>query len=321
MDPADAPGCGLPAGQVYSAANPRGVRCTLPDYMVSVFGRRASDGFANRPFDNAGVQYGLEALRSGKITPEQFVDLNEKVGGLDIDWHFQPQRTTADPAALDVAYRGGLVTGGRALADVPIIDIRGQDNFEIHADFHTWAMRARLDRDLSGHGNQVVMEGARAQLGDPYSYDAAFDLIDRWLGRIEADRGAAPLARKVLRDKPSDAVDSCWFEGRRVTDESTCRAAFPYFGDPRIAAGGPPADDVLKCRLEPLDPGGYGVAFTAGQLARLRRAFPGGVCDYSRPGVGQRPPVPWMSYASGPGGQPLGPAPRSVAFLSRAYKK
>jgi hypothetical protein len=182
-------------------------------------------------------------------------------------------------------------------------------------------MRARLDRDLGGHANQIVMEGARAQLGDPYSYNAAFDLIDRWLGRIEADRGQAPLARKVVRDKPADAVDSCWLEGRRVTDQSTCRAAFPYFGDPRIAAGGPLADDVLECRLKPLDPDDYGVALTAGQLARLRRAFPDGVCDYSRPGAGQRPPVPWMSYAAGPGGRPLGPSPRSTAFLSRAHKK
>jgi len=194
---------------------------------------------------------------------------------------------------------------------VPIVDIRGQDNYEIHADFHTYAMRARLDRAYGHHDNQVVFTGFRPQVGDPASFNAAFDLIDRWLERIAADDSARPAAEKVLRDKPADAVDTCWFEGRRVTDPSTCRAAFPYFGDPRIAAGGPLADDVLKCGLRPLARGDYHGAFTDAQFARLRRAFPDGVCDYTRPGVAQRPPEPWMSFADGPGGRRLGPAPRS----------
>ena len=51
------------------------------------------------------MQYGLTALQGARITPEQFVDLNEKVGGLDIDWNWQPQRSEADPAALEIAYR------------------------------------------------------------------------------------------------------------------------------------------------------------------------------------------------------------------------
>src|SRR3954471_10953596 len=111
LDPDNAGGRSLPAEQVYNAQTNRGgVRCTLPDYMASIYGRRASDGFANRPFDNVGVQYGLNALNSGQITAEQFVDLNEKVGGLDIDWNYQGARSAADPAALDVAYRAGLVT-------------------------------------------------------------------------------------------------------------------------------------------------------------------------------------------------------------------
>ncbi|HEY0447827.1 DUF6351 family protein [Actinophytocola sp.] len=54
---------------------------------------------------------------------------------------------------------------------------------------------------------------------------------------------------------------------------------------------------MLKCRLRPLDLGDYPVRFTAAQQAQLRAAFPGGVCDYSRPGVGQRPPRgTWLEY-------------------------
>jgi hypothetical protein len=314
LDPANAAGCGLPADQVYSKTNPQGVRCTLPDYMVSIFGRRAADGFANRPYDNVGVQYGVDALRSGKITAEQFVDLNEKVGGINIDWGYQSQRSIADPGALDAAYRAGLISQGPQLAKVPIVDIRGQDNFEIHADFHTYAMRARLDRDNGGHANQVVFTGARPLVGDPTAFNRAFDLVDRWLSRINADHGPRSLADKVRLDRPADAVDTCWIEGRPITDQATCRAAFPYFGDPRIAAGGPLADDVVKCQLRPLERQDYGGVLSDDQWTRLLRAFPAGVCDYTRLSVGQRPAQPWMSFADGPAGRPLGDPPRSVPF-------
>jgi hypothetical protein len=49
-------------------------------------------------------------------------------------------------------------------------------------------------------------------------------------------------------------------------------------------------------------------------LALMREIFPRGVCDYTKPGVGQQHSIPWMSYADGPGGKPLGPAPQSASF-------
>jgi hypothetical protein len=53
------------------------------------------------------------------------------------------------------------------------------------------------------------------------------------------------------------------------------------------------------------------VTFTDAQWAQLQKAFPSGVCDYTKPGVEQQPSIPWISFADGPGGKPLGPAPRS----------
>ena len=53
---------------------------------VNVYGR-AADGFAARTWDNVGVQYGLEAVRDGAITPEQFLDLNWNVGS----WKNEPE--------------------------------------------------------------------------------------------------------------------------------------------------------------------------------------------------------------------------------------
>ena len=40
---------------------------------------------ARTTLDNVGVQYGLKALLSGAITAEEFVTLNEKIGGIDAD--------------------------------------------------------------------------------------------------------------------------------------------------------------------------------------------------------------------------------------------
>jgi len=136
--------------------------------------------------------------------------------------------------------------------------------------------------------------------------------MDRWVAAIKADMSEDPLAVKVLRNKPEDAVDTCWLEGKRVTDMERCLEANPYLGNARIGAGRSLGDSVLKCQLKPLDRSAYSVSFTDEQWARMGQAFPGGVCDWTLPGVGYTEAVPWLSFADGPGGQPLGAAPVSV---------
>ena len=306
--------CGVPPDQVYDAeTNPDGVRCALQDYQVAIWGRRVLDGFAKSAWDNVGVQYGLTALHSGLILPEQFVDLNEKMGSYDIDFKLQPPRREADPGTTAIAYGAGRVTNGRELAKVPIIDLRGSSNNEIHTDFRSYALRERLVA-ANGHADNHVIFTAPTPLAVPASVaDEAFGLMDRWLAAIEADRSADSLEVKVVRHKPAGAVDSCYIGEQKVTDQAICRAAFPYFGNPRIAAGGPLADDVMKCRLKPLDRADYDVVFTDDQWARLRNAFPDGVCDWNLPGVDQQPPMVWPTFADGPGGRPLGPAPVSIS--------
>ena len=79
------------------ATNPTGARASVFDHTISVYGRDPQTGFARRPVDNVGVQYGLQALNEGAITLAQFLDLNEKVGGLDVDAHYQTARMVADP--------------------------------------------------------------------------------------------------------------------------------------------------------------------------------------------------------------------------------
>ncbi len=53
---------------------------------INVYGV-AADGFANRTWDNVGVQYGLEALVDGNITTDEFVRLNAQAGG----WKNEPE--------------------------------------------------------------------------------------------------------------------------------------------------------------------------------------------------------------------------------------
>ena len=59
--------------------------------------------------------------------------------------------------------------------------------------------------------------------------------------------------------------------------------------------------------------------FTDAEWQSLQKAFPSGVCDYSKPGVDQRPTIPWLTYQDGSGkviygGRPMGPAPVSRPF-------
>jgi Tannase-like family of unknown function (DUF6351) len=63
---------------------------------------------------------------------------------------------------------------------------------------------------------------------------------------------------------------------------------YPAHTDPRIVAGAPLTDDILKCALKPVDPKDYSQQPTPDQIAGLKAVFPQGVCDYSRPGIAQQ---------------------------------
>jgi hypothetical protein len=89
------------------------------------------------------------------------------------------------------------------------------------------------------------------------------------------------------------------------------------FSTPAMVAGASIATDINSCRLKPLTQADYyPITFTADQWSQLQKAFPTGVCDWSKKGVSQRGAIPWLSYqqdAAGRrviyGGEPLGPAP------------
>jgi hypothetical protein len=45
----------------------------------------------------------------------------------------------------------------------------------------------------------------------------------------------------------------------------------------------------MKCQLKPINFADYRAPFNESQQARLRAIFPGGVCDFTKPGVNQVP--------------------------------
>jgi hypothetical protein len=307
-----ATGCGLPTSVMYHPVNnPDGVRCTPQDYAKNVWGLR-DDGIANNPSDNVGVQYGLNALLAGRISPANFVTVNATIGSLNDDGVRVPGvRREADPGSLVTAYRTGGVTDGRQLDLVPIIDLRASENSGIHTNYHTYAMRERLV-EANGHADNHVIWSTTAGNANAFA-EEAFLAMDAWLAAIEADDSGASQADKVLANRPAGLVDTCFIGATRSTDPAVCGPGVPYFASPRIAAGGPTTHDVLKCQLKPLDPADYpGVTFTAAQWAQLETAFPTGVCDWTQPGVDVQPSVPWLTYTDGPGGQELPPAPTST---------
>ena len=311
------------AATVYNATtNPTGTRCDVQDYQSAIWGFRPQDGFARTPAANVGIQYGLSALNAGTITPAQFVALNAGVGGTDIDLNFTAARSQPDMEAQKIAYRTGQVTNGKELANVPIIDLRGSEKSfnDIHTDYHSYVMRARLDAANHTHANQLIWTWDGALTPTNITPPApialsSFLLMDKWLSNIESDSSDKPLSKKVLDDKPAGSTDQCYLGTAfttPTTDAAACAAAFPYYGDARLAAGESWVDNAMQCRLQHLERHDYAVMFTDAQWASLQSAFPDGVCDWHAKPVGwKNHSTPWLTYAGGPGGKPLGHAPDS----------
>jgi len=313
-------GCGGLPGDVprWSPENPDGVRCGVLDHNVNVLGTGRT-GYVGVPFDNTGVQYGLKALEQGLLSPAKFVDINARIGGLDpVTLKPVPERTEADVSAVVNAYRAGYMAIGNTLAETPILEGRGSNEVTAHVTYPTKVLRQRLLEQAGSYGNHVLWQGPIPVVGSPEFADRMVLEMDRWVANIQRDRRAIPKARKVREAKPADLVDACILAGGIQRPATDCPLLVRYYDSPSQMAGESPANDILKCRHKPLRREDYRVRFTDAQWARLQETFPDGVCDWTKPGVGEQGTVPWLTFADGPGGRPLGPPPRSVPFTVTA---
>jgi hypothetical protein len=287
--------------------------------LVNIYGTDET-GYARSPWDNVGVQYGLSALTSGAITPEQFLDLNANVGSwkpshemvqegcpfiaalcatqLPDVWSSRNMRLSPDggatPAARregnkeagNAAYRSGMVFRGKI--DIPIIDWRHylEDELDMHNSHQSFASRQRiLDYDGDASNHVIWFTDARpARMAD--QTPQAFLVLDEWI---------------TSGEKPAAAVDSCFATNGTLIaagndvwngildDEAdgACTQQFPIYGTSRTVAGGPIEGGVFKCATQPVKSAVYRGVYgswkpTKAEIDRLEAIFPDGVCDYSK---------------------------------------
>jgi len=205
--------------------------------LVNIYGTDAT-GYARSPWDNVGVQYGLQALRDGSLTPAEFLDLNANVGSWkepkDMIQEGCPFIATACPGSIDVwsarnmnlspdggatpalrregnlqamhaAYRSGMVFVGRT--DIPIIDWRNylEESLNMHNSHQSFASRQRMLNEDGDASNQVIwFTDARPAVAFDQT-PMAIQVMDGWLGNIRTHPGLT-----VAQNKPAAAVDSCF---------------------------------------------------------------------------------------------------------------
>jgi hypothetical protein len=241
------------------------------------------NGWARQTWDNVGVQYGLQALREGGITPAEFLHLNAYVGGwkhasqmveegcpfiaikclnaAEFDpWSSRQMnlspggeapapRTQGDVVAITNAWRNGHVFRGDV--NIPLIDWRHylEHQLDMHNSHQSFAARQRIDDRMGHHDNQLVWftdarPGAPQVNHTPY----ALEVLHDWIMNIKANP-----ERGVGGNKPAAAVDRCW-----RTDGTL------------IAEG----DDVWAGILDDRPPGACTAAFPIHSTSRIQAGAP-----------------------------------------------
>ena len=198
-----------------------------------------------------------------------------------------------------------MTNGGGGLASVPIIDSRNYLDMrtagDLHLKYHSFGFRERLQRANGETSNEVLLVAAER----PHAMFEAYTIakMDEWLTNLADDKSSDNIRDKIARAKPVDLVDACFSTtGERIVETQTfsggeCNKLYPTYPSPRMVAGGPVTNDVLKCQLKPADFHDYTVEFTESDKARLTSIFPGGVCDWSKPGIEQRKLAGvWLAY-------------------------
>jgi hypothetical protein len=296
LDPTNCPG-GIPKSQVYNpTTNPHGVRCDLQDDIKNIVGVDPTTGYAYRPIDDVGVQYGLKALQAGLITPDDFVALNSSVGGVDLAGQKTTQRVSMAPALAHRMYEVGAVGERGAINLTPMIDqtIPLSDIvpvLDIHDQIRPFEVRARLDARYGNHASHAIW----SLLPAPSS---ALVTADQWLDRLDALQAANPSltrAELVAQSQPPGAGDQCRLA--IVGIPIACDQGVLRHSSPRQEAGGPLSEDNIKCQLRPVTASDYPGTLSAAQLSQIQQVFPSGVCDYSKPAVGwTKTSATWNSY-------------------------
>jgi hypothetical protein len=215
-----------------------GVDWTHAGDLVNIYGTDAQ-GFGRTGWDNVGVQYGLQALVDGVITPTEFLNLNAGVGSwkepgqmvtegfpfiggfsaasfdpwssrnmnLSPDGGVTPApRRAGNVEAANAAYSSGMRFDGDI--DIPVIDWRHylEHQLDMHHSHQSFATRRRLELARGNADNQVIWF-TDARPGAPASDQTpeAFEVIDEWMANLRANPQLG-----VAGNRPPRAVDRCF---------------------------------------------------------------------------------------------------------------
>ena len=248
------------------------------------------NGYANSAWDNQGVQYGLNALKQGHISVDEFLRLNATIGGwkdpteqggeklwfmngdvfpMDLSvWseHNMNLGSLDNPAPRSVAsveairgiYRSGHVFLGDV--EIPIVDVRHylEGELDMHHSLASFSSRERIRRARGHADNQLIWVSHKSY--DPV--DEALDIIDHWMQKIIEHPELG-----VTGNKPVEATDRCFDENGNVLAagpgvwngdwnqkaSGACMQQYPIYSTPRQMAGAPITGDVFKCALQPVE--------------------------------------------------------------------
>ncbi|WP_394841239.1 DUF6351 family protein [Pendulispora brunnea] len=277
------------AMRYHPVNNPHGVRCTIQDTNVNLLGREPVTGFARRPLDNVGVQYGLAAFNMYLISAAEFLDLNRNIGGFDMDGRYVHERMAMSPEVESILYRTGMVIGRGSLSESPIVDmglyLDQVPGASIHDAVRPFIVRNRLRSRVGLDGTQSIWRG------NAVAPPEAYPILEQWLAPLSALPHGTDRARAIVAAKPAGATDRCVLlvSGTRTempenfdTGRGPCSAMYPVGYTPRMVAGMPASDDVVRCQLKPLVRSDYRATFTDAEFDELKAIFPNGVCDYSK---------------------------------------
>ncbi|HEX5793643.1 MAG TPA: DUF6351 family protein, partial [Rheinheimera sp.] len=275
--------------------------------LASIYGVD-QHGFGHSLWDNQGVQYGLQALKQGSLSAEDFIALNRAIGSWQPQAKMQPEqirylplidtplwlsafgrqnivqsgpaqpapRYSANRRAITQAYRYGQLFLG--LTDKPILDLRHylDPKLDMHHLEPSFAARERL-RKRHGHAdNQLIWVSDPAYT--PLSEAVA--LMDQWLSSGQ---------------KPASAQDQCFAADGTVIaagsgvwqTDGHCATVFPPYSNSRRKAGAPAHGLMFNCALISVEHaiarGDYAPVNMQPYQAELAATFPAGVCDYQRP--------------------------------------
>jgi hypothetical protein len=207
--------------------------------LVNVYGTR-EDGYARNFWDNVGVQYGLEAVANGDITPDEFLKLNWTLGGWKSEpemvqegspffppdvidftnwdpWSSRNQVFSLDPdnpaprkegdlIAMRAAYEAGLVFLGDH--EIPTIDWRPYQEpiLDMHNSHQSFAARQRMIDGQGSADNQVIWMTGIGPAGPEFDQTPeAFQVIDQWMTNLLENPHLG-----VAGAKPPKAVDRCF---------------------------------------------------------------------------------------------------------------